>query len=88
LHLTYVARKSRIDQSAGALYATPAFTVVDLTGHLAFGRHATLTAGVFNLFDRKYWLWSDVRGIANPGASIDRYTQPGRNYGVHFKATF
>ena len=88
LHLTYVARKSRIDQSAGALHATPAFTVVDLTGHLAAGRHATLTAGVFNLFDRKYWLWSDVRGITNPGASIDRYTQPGRNYGVHFKATF
>ncbi|HEX5130327.1 MAG TPA: TonB-dependent receptor, partial [Usitatibacter sp.] len=88
LHVTYVAKKSRIDPSAGALYPTPAFTVADLTGHLALGKHATLAAGVFNLFDRKYWLWSDVRGITNPGASIDRYTQPGRNYGVHLKATF
>lgn len=88
LHLTYVAEKNRIDQSAGTLYATPSFTVADLTGHLALGRHVILTGGIFNLFDRKYWLWSDVRGIANPGASIDRYTQPGRNYGLQLKATF
>jgi hemoglobin/transferrin/lactoferrin receptor protein len=88
LTVTYAARKSRIDQTAATLYATPAFTVVDLTGHVALGRHATLTAGVFNLFDRKYWLWSDVRGVPNPGASIDRYTQPGRNYALQLKATF
>jgi hemoglobin/transferrin/lactoferrin receptor protein len=88
LHVTYVAGKKRIDQSAGMLFATPSYTVVDLTGRLAFGRHFTLTAGVFNLFDRKYWLWSDVRGVPNPGASIDLYTQPGRNYGVQIKATF
>jgi hemoglobin/transferrin/lactoferrin receptor protein len=88
LTLTYTARKSRIDQTAGPLFATPAFTVVDLTGQVALGRHAILAAGVFNLFDRKYWLWSDVRGIPNPGASIDRYTQPGRNYGLQLKATF
>jgi hemoglobin/transferrin/lactoferrin receptor protein len=88
LHVTYVARKDRIDASAGTLYATPAFTVVDLTGHLALGRHLTLTAGVFNLFDRKYWLWSDVRGIVNAGASIDRYTQPGRNFAVQAKLAF
>jgi hemoglobin/transferrin/lactoferrin receptor protein len=88
LHVTHVAKKTRIDQSAGSFFATPAFTVVDLTGHLAVGRHFTLTAGIFNLFDRKYWLWSDVRGIPNPGGSIDRYTQPGRNYGLHLKANF
>ena len=28
-HLTYVARKTRIDQSAGALHETPAYTTVD-----------------------------------------------------------
>ena len=47
-----------------------------------------MTAGVFNLFDRKYWLWSDVRGLVNPGASIDRYTQPGRNFGIQAKLAF
>jgi hemoglobin/transferrin/lactoferrin receptor protein len=88
LHVTYAAAKKRIDDSAATFFATPSYTVVDFTGHVALGRHFTLTAGVFNLFDRKYWLWSDVRGIPNPGTSIDRYTQPGRNYALHLKAAF
>jgi hemoglobin/transferrin/lactoferrin receptor protein len=44
-----------------------------------------LQGGIFNLFDRKYWLWSDLRNITNPGASVDRYTQPGRNFAVQLR---
>ena len=88
LHLTHAARKSRIDTTAGTLFATPAFTTVDVTAWMQPHPRLTLSAGVFNLFDRKHWLWSDVRGVVNPGASIDRYTQPGRNFGVQLKATF
>ena len=40
------------------------------------------------MFDRKHWLWSDVRGVINPGASVDRYTQPGRSVGVRVKYRF
>ena len=36
LHVTYVAKKSRVDPSAGALYPTPAFTVADLTAPALF----------------------------------------------------
>lgn len=79
LHLTHARAKSRIDTSAAALFATPAYTVVDLTASMRLGPHARLSLGVFNLLDRKYWLWSDVRNVLNPGATVDRYTQPGRN---------
>jgi hemoglobin/transferrin/lactoferrin receptor protein len=88
LHVTHAAEKSRIDMSAGVLYPTPSYTIADLTAFAKLGRYVTLNAGVFNLSDRKYWLWSDVRGVLNPGASIDRYTQPGRNYGLQVKAVF
>jgi hemoglobin/transferrin/lactoferrin receptor protein len=88
LHVTHAARKSRIDSTAGTLFATPAYTVADLTGFVELGRNVTLSAGVFNAFDRKHWLWSDVRGAVNPGASIDRYTQPGRSVGVRVKYRF
>lgn len=88
LHVTYGAKKSRIDSAAGVLYPTPAYTVADLTGYVRLGKYVVVNAGVFNLSDRKYWLWSDVRGVLNPGATIDRYTQPGRNYGVQVKASF
>jgi hemoglobin/transferrin/lactoferrin receptor protein len=88
LHVTHAARKGRIDASAGTIFAAPAYTTADLTAFAALGRHVTLQAGAFNLLDRKYWLWSDVRNVVNPGATIDRYTQPGRSYAIQVKATF
>ena len=88
LHATWAARKTRIDTSAGTLYATPSYTIVDLTGFAKLGRHATLQAGIFNLFDRKYWLWSDMNNVVNPGLTVDRYTQPGRNFAVQAKLEF
>jgi hemoglobin/transferrin/lactoferrin receptor protein len=88
LHATYAARKDRIDTSAGALFATPSYTVFDLTAFAKLGRHASVQAGVFNLLDRKYWLWSDMKNVLNPGATVDRYTQPGRNYAIQLKLDF
>ncbi|MDE1007630.1 MAG: TonB-dependent receptor, partial [Paraburkholderia fungorum] len=44
--------------------------------------------GVFNLFDRKYWNWSDVRGIADSSPVKDAYTAPGRNVSVSMKMDF
>jgi len=48
---------------------------------------ATLRAGAFNVFDEKYAWWSDVRGLNSPAvgarpATLDAFTQPGRNFGV------
>ena len=88
LHVTWAARKSRIDRSAGTLFATPSYTVADLTAFARLGPHAILQAGIFNLLDRKYWLWSDLRSVLNPGLTIDRYTQPGRNYAAQVKLEF
>ena len=85
IHITRALRKNRIDRSAGALLAAPAHTVVDLTGHIRLAKRVSVNAGIFNLLDSKYWLWSDVRGIVNPGNSADRYTQPGRNAGILIK---
>ena len=87
-HVTHVTRKTRIDTSAGTLFATPAYTVADLTAFVKPHAQVTVSAGLFNLFDRKYWLWSDVRGVLNPGASVDRYTQPGRSAGLQVKVVF
>ena len=87
LHATHAWRKSRIDMSGGTLYPAPACTTVDLTAYAKW-KGVTVDAGAFNLADRKYWLWSDLRGIVNPGASVDRYTQPGRNFAVRVKVEF
>lgn len=88
LTVTHAARKTRIDSTAGVLAPSPSYTAADLTAYTRIGKHATVRAGVFNLFDRKYWLWSDVKGVLNAGASFDRYTQPGRTAGASLKLDF
>ena len=34
---------------------------------------------MFNVTDKKYWRWSDVRGIESASPVLDAYTAPGRN---------
>jgi hemoglobin/transferrin/lactoferrin receptor protein len=88
LHITHTWKKGRIDQSSGPYFAAPAYTTVDLTGSMQLTPGLKLSAGLFNVFDETYWLWSDLRGVPRPGASVDRYTQPGRNASVLLRAQF
>jgi hemoglobin/transferrin/lactoferrin receptor protein len=88
--LTAVAGKTRVDETAAALPRTSGFMLADLTGYWRPLRRVTLTAGVFNLFDRKYTLWSDLwrTGLTSASPGLDRYTQPGRNAAVTVKLEF
>ena len=61
---------------------TPAgFWVFDATAAVQIDR-ATLRAGVFNITDRRYFWYSDVRGLTSTSTIRDAFSQPGRNAGV------
>lgn len=85
LILTQNARKERgeLERSAtGAdLFVRPdASTIFDLTAFIAVTDALKLRAGLFNLTDEKYALWSDVRGLGvNNAGILDAFTRPGRN---------
>lgn len=72
------------------------FTILDATAFVRVLDSLTLRAGVFNILDKKYSWWSDVRGLAMAGtaaaptvpASVDAYTQPGRNASVSLSFRF
>lgn len=55
------------------------FTILDATAFVRIVDGLTLRAGVFNILDKKYSWWSDVRGLASTSVVTDAYTQPGRN---------
>jgi hemoglobin/transferrin/lactoferrin receptor protein len=89
---TLAKRKTRVDESAlntpdsGTLFRTPGFGVLDLTGYYKVTRDLTLSAGLYNLTNQKYWLWDNVRGYDSVGeaavtapANLGRLTEPGRN---------
>lgn len=88
--LRAAARKSRIDDSVdGTYFRTPGYGAVDLSGWATLSRNLRVTAAVNNLFDHKYWLWSDIRkaDAANP-VGVDFYSQPGRTFSVALQADF
>lgn len=82
LVLTHHSQKG-LSESAGVCtgncYRPDAAFLLDLTAHWRITDAITLRGGVFNLFDQKYALWSDVRGLADTSTVKDAYTRPGRN---------
>ncbi len=91
LLLTAVARNSRIpvQTAAGAAsFAAPGYATLDLTAWWRPLKNTTVRAGVFNLLDRKYWKAADVRGMSATDATLDRYTQPGRNLSASVEYRF
>jgi hemoglobin/transferrin/lactoferrin receptor protein len=94
---TAVAAKSegRVDETAGELIETSGFAIVDVLGWYQLSKRASFNIGVFNLLDKKYSYWSDVRGQINtmgggvvPALTIDRFTQPGINASTSFRYQF
>ena len=64
-------------------FKAPGYGVIDLTAYWrpAQLKGVVLQAGIFNLFDKTYWNALDVPTSVDP-RTVDRYTQPGRNFSV------
>ncbi|MNS39628.1 Hemin receptor precursor [compost metagenome] len=85
--VTWSDDKSNYECGGGLCWPGEEFAILDLTAFWNVTEKATLRAGVFNVFDEKYAWWSDVRGLNRPAvdarpATLDAFTQPGRNFGV------
>lgn len=82
--------QDRVDDSGGSLYRPGGHAVVDLSGWWQLRPDTRLNLAVGNLFDRKYWLWSDVRkaGLPATDPAPDFYTQPGRNLSLSLQVRF
>ncbi|WP_282298591.1 TonB-dependent hemoglobin/transferrin/lactoferrin family receptor [Stenotrophomonas sp. PS02289] len=69
-------------------YKAREYTLLDVFGSYAITPRVQLTAGVYNVFNKEYYLWNRVRtagagtaifqGATSP-AGIGRWSQPGRN---------
>lgn len=92
LAATYSAAKQRGDlpKDSSSVFVSPSHTVLDLSAQLQLRKGMRLNVGLFNLTDKKYWNWSDVRGVtaASELAAIDAYSQPGRNLRISLVADF
>lgn len=69
-------------------FKAPGYAVLDLTAYWKPAKNTTLRAGVFNVFDQKYWKAADVRGKTSSDRTLDLFTQPGRNVSASVEYTF
>jgi hemoglobin/transferrin/lactoferrin receptor protein len=69
-------------------YVAPGYSLVNLQAQWRPIKDLSVNAGVNNLFNKKYWRWSDVRGLEASSAVIDSYTAPGRNLSLGMRYDF
>jgi hemoglobin/transferrin/lactoferrin receptor protein len=76
---TAVRSPERVDDSSGVQFRPPGYAVFDLFGQYRISDALRIDLGVYNLADRKYWEWADVRGRLATDLTVDRFTRPGRS---------
>ncbi len=94
LQLTLVDNKHRSDiaerDDGKSQVASHGYGVIDLSGYYNINSSLSLQAGIYNLTDKHYSQWDDLRGktVDDDLAYIDRYSQPGRNVSVSLNYSF
>ncbi|MEH0164774.1 TonB-dependent hemoglobin/transferrin/lactoferrin family receptor [Paucibacter sp. JuS9] len=82
------AAKQASRSSTATNFLPPSYDVLDLGASYRINPSLRLAAYVTNLTDKKYWRWSDVRGIAATSTVLDAYTAPGRQLQLSLRADF
>lgn len=85
--LMYTHLDSRENPTATNV-STGKYDIFDVMGTYAFSKNVFVSAGIFNLFDSKYFNWADVRDISKTSSVLDVYSQPGRNFTASLKVQF
>jgi len=93
---TVRGKRATADVFTGAttgMFAVPGYTVMDLTAYWHINKHATVSGGLYNLADRKYWDYASSRSLvagttAATLADIERQARPGRNFAVNLKVIY
>lgn len=78
------ARSKQPGEAADAAFEVPGHGVLDLTVGWRATERLTLRAGVFNLGDKTWWRWGDVRRIPADDPLIPALSAPGRSMSVSF----
>ncbi|MEW4468228.1 TonB-dependent hemoglobin/transferrin/lactoferrin family receptor [Parasphingorhabdus sp. JC815] len=89
--VSYNARKEASETAgvcSSSCFRPQESAIIDATAFVRINDNFTVRAGIFNITDQKYALWSDVRGLTETSSITDAYTQPGRNASVSLSLSF
>lgn len=81
---TFARGKRPADAGAETAFRAPGHGILDLTAAWRASERLTVRAGVFNLGDRTWWRWGDVRRLPADDPLIPALSAPGRSVSVSF----
>ncbi len=84
----HVAAKKAGRTSSAAHFLPPGYDLLDLGLSCRLGTHLRAAAFLSNVGNKKYWRWSDVRGIAASSPTLDAFTAPGRQLQLSLRADY
>lgn len=74
------------------LFRVPGFARFDLFGYMRLSQNVRLSAGIYNLADKRYWAYSNTHGLQPRSAQDQRQialsTAPGRTYALNLNLDF
>lgn len=80
---------SRSDDRKTEWYHPPGYAVAGINAWWRPNASSVLNVSVNNLFNKKYWLWSDIRQADSESPlGVDFYSQPGRTLAASFTYDF
>jgi hemoglobin/transferrin/lactoferrin receptor protein len=80
------AAKTRV--SAANIVQPSAYAVFDILGGYEINKNLTVRAGVFNIFNARYFNAIDVAGLTTTNANLELFRAPGRSVSVSMSAKF
>lgn len=86
INLQMVNRKDNWEDSN--IRNVAGYSLVDITVYYQAQENLKLTAGLFNAFDKQYWLYDDVSGFESEDKGLDRKSQAGRNWKINMQWDF
>lgn len=91
LIMTHAVRKAEgrvAGLCAPSCFRPAPYAILDATADVRLFDRLILRAGLFNILDKTYIEYADVRGLASNSLIADAFTQPGRNLSVSVSMRF
>jgi hemoglobin/transferrin/lactoferrin receptor protein len=79
LYGVFSQAQNRVDDPDDELFRTPGFATWDLVAGHQISANSQLRLGIYNLSDKKYWLWQQVRNFDQAEPLIEALTQASRH---------
>ncbi len=80
------AAKTRV--SAANIFQPGGYATFDMLGSYEISRNVTVRAGVFNIFNARYFNSIDVAGLTKTNTALELYRAPGRSVSLSVSAKF